>query len=33
MGDAAAEEFRARHAGIGEEAVQALKWSYIYDYK
>ena len=33
MGDVAASEFRSRHPEISEEAVQALRWCYTYDYK
>lgn len=33
MGDQAAAEFRARHPEIGAEAVEALAWSYTFDYR
>ena len=33
MGDQAAAEFRARHPEIGEDAVEALAWSYTFDYR
>jgi hypothetical protein len=33
MGQVAAEEFRSRHPEISEDAVKALAWCYMYDYK
>ncbi|MDG4838486.1 hypothetical protein O7631_18390 [Micromonospora sp. WMMD967] len=33
MGEQAAAEFRETHPEIGEEAVQALAWSYTFDFK
>ncbi len=33
MGEQAAAEFRALHPEVGEDAVQALKWCYTYDFK
>jgi hypothetical protein len=33
MGDLAADEFRAMHPEVGEDAVQALAWCYTFDYR
>jgi hypothetical protein len=33
MGDAAADDFRKLHPEVSEDAVQALTWCYVYDYK
>jgi hypothetical protein len=33
MGDQAAAEFRALHPEVGEDAVRALAWCYMFDYK
>lgn len=33
MGDRAAQQFRARHPELSDEAVNALRWAYTFDWK